>query len=341
MLIQRGFPATAIHRLGFKLARILNVRERKPFTFCFKQSLGMDGPGQLRGALQRAMTAQGHDMMTYDQAETLRTIQSTLSELAAQVSHLIAEYEAPVVTDVLSAFPAEEAGGPFAAIAPAAAIETTVAGDDFARIKGIDAVVRSLLGHLSITRYADLAAFTADDVQEVGRMLHDAKRISREGWIEQAAVLMTGRETAFSKRSALEAAVVAHVCEDEGEPADLKVKVAADLAPVLPEILSIVNTELAEAATVDAPEAVAAANTETLAGIEALPQVTQESIVLALPPLPSHQNKRRGSWVNAMATAAACIALLAVGAAAYRSLDTTGALDCKTSRCITSAAVHD
>jgi hypothetical protein len=42
-----------------------------------------------------------------------------------------------------------------------------------------------------------------------------------------------------------------------------------------------------------------------------------------------------------MATAAACIALLAVGAAAYRSLDTTGALDCKTSRCITSAAVHD
>jgi len=308
MLIQRGFPATAIHRLGFKLARILNVRERKPFTFCFKQSLGMDGPGQLRGALQRAMTAQGHDMMTYDQAETLRTIQSTLSELAAQVSHLIAEYEAPVVTDVLSAFPAEEAGGPFAAIAPAAAIETTVAGDDFARIKGIDAVVRSLLGHC---------------------------------WIEQAAVLMTGRETAFSKRSALEAAVVAHVCEDEGEPADLKVKVAADLAPVLPEILSIVNTELAEAATVDAPEAVAAANTETLAGIEALPQVTQESIVLALPPLPSHQNKRRGSWVNAMATAAACIALLAVGAAAYRSLDTTGALDCKTSRCITSAAVHD
>ena len=151
-------------------------------------------------------------MMTFDQAETLRTIQSTLAELAAQVSHLLADCETPVVADEPGAFSADEAGAPNAAIEPAAAIEPIVAGDDFARIKGIDAVARSLLGDLSITRYADLAAFTADDVQEVGRLLHDAKRISREGWIEQAAVLMAGRETAYSKRAAFETAVVAHVC---------------------------------------------------------------------------------------------------------------------------------
>ena len=275
-------------------------------------------------------------MMTFDQAETLRTIQSTLAELAAQVSHLLADCETPVVADEPGAFSADEAEGPNAAIEPAAAIEPIVAGDDFARIKGIDAVARSLLGDLSITRYADLAAFTADDVQEVGRLLHDAKRISREGWIEQAAVLMAGRETAYSKRAAFETAVVAHVCGDEGEPSDMTVEVAADFAPIMSEIQSIGEIAPLGAATVEP-----AANADALAGIEALPQVTQEAIVLSLPQLPAHQNKRRGSWVNAMATAAACIALLAVGAATYRSLNTTGAFNCKTSRCITSAAVHD
>ena len=207
-----------MHRLSFKLARILNVRERKPFTFCFKQSLGIAVPGQLRGALQRAMTAQGHDMMTFDQAETLRTIQSTLAELAAQVSHLFSRLRNARRGGRARRILSGRGRGPNAAIEPAAAIEPIVAGDDFARIKGIDAVARSLLGDLSITRYADLAAFTADDVQEVGRLLHDAKRISREGWIEQAAVLMAGRETAYSKRAAFETAVVAHVCGDEGEP---------------------------------------------------------------------------------------------------------------------------
>ena len=226
----------------------------------------------------------------------MRTIQSTLAELAAQVSHLLADCETPVVADEPGALSADEAGAPNAAIEPAAAIETVVAGDDFARIKGIDAVARSLLGDLSITRYADLAAFTTDDVQEVGRLLHDAKRISREGWIEQAAVLMAGRETAYSKRAAFETAVVTHVCGDEGEATDMTVKVVADLVPVMSEIQSI-GTPRRRCNRRDHCDRGAsrggAANTDTLAGIEALPQVTQKAIVLSLPPLPSHQSKRR------------------------------------------------
>ena len=46
-------------------------------------------------------------MMTFDQAETLRTIQSTLAELAAQVSHLLADCGTPVVADEPGAFSAD------------------------------------------------------------------------------------------------------------------------------------------------------------------------------------------------------------------------------------------
>jgi hypothetical protein len=61
--------------------------------------------------------------------------------------------------------------------------------DDLARIRGID---RALAGHLAargITRYGQIAAWRADDVRDVAASLGLGRRISRQNWIEQAALL--------------------------------------------------------------------------------------------------------------------------------------------------------
>lgn len=67
-------------------------------------------------------------------------------------------------------------------------------------IRGVDDAAADLLNSLGITAFADIAALTPEDVQELGGMLGDARRISKEGWIEQAALLARDVTTVYAER---------------------------------------------------------------------------------------------------------------------------------------------
>ena len=66
--------------------------------------------------------------------------------------------------------------------------------DDLTQIKGIGKVIESKLHALGITSFAQIAQFTAQDVERVDQVLDFKGRIERERWIEQA------RELAQNKR---------------------------------------------------------------------------------------------------------------------------------------------
>ena len=63
------------------------------------------------------------------------------------------------------------------------------ATDDLTSIRGIDAALARHLASLGVTRFADIAAWRSDDVHNVAQALGISRDISRQNWIEQAALL--------------------------------------------------------------------------------------------------------------------------------------------------------
>lgn len=72
--------------------------------------------------------------------------------------------------------------------------------DDLRHIAFIDDQVASHLNSFGILKFSDIAHFTVDQVAMVSVRFGLGNRISREQWIEQAAVLATGRATAYARR---------------------------------------------------------------------------------------------------------------------------------------------
>ena len=64
--------------------------------------------------------------------------------------------------------------------------------DDLKKISGVGPVLEKKLHALGITRYAQVAAFTAEDVARVDDALSFKGRIGREDWIGQAKMLAEG-----------------------------------------------------------------------------------------------------------------------------------------------------
>lgn len=94
------------------------------------------------------------------------------------------------------------APAPEPAPAPARAPTPTSAGaDDLARIKGVGPKLVSLLGELGVTSFAQIAAWSAVDVERIDAQLGRFKgRITRDQWIEQAKLLSAGDEAAFTDK---------------------------------------------------------------------------------------------------------------------------------------------
>ncbi len=100
----------------------------------------------------------------------------------------------------------ENAGGTAEQFAeePAAEPQPTVAlaiegGDDFQRIRAIDADLEQRLKAEGIDSFEHIAAWSASDVDRVGQLLGISDRIDREQWIEQAQILAKGGETYYSR----------------------------------------------------------------------------------------------------------------------------------------------
>lgn len=66
--------------------------------------------------------------------------------------------------------------------------------DDLKQIKGVGKVIEPELNALGITSFAQIARFTAQDIERVDRVLDFKGRIQREHWVDQA------RELAKRKR---------------------------------------------------------------------------------------------------------------------------------------------
>ncbi|RWC95286.1 MAG: proton-conducting membrane transporter [Mesorhizobium sp.] len=84
--------------------------------------------------------------------------------------------------------------------APAADKPATGTADNLRRLIGIGPVNEKLLKGLGVTSYAQIAAWTADDVKRIEEVLNFDGRIAREQWIEQAKLLAAGDETEFARR---------------------------------------------------------------------------------------------------------------------------------------------
>ena len=61
--------------------------------------------------------------------------------------------------------------------------------DPLHKIRGIDEGLARSLGDLGIRQFSQIALWTHTDVAHVSRALHLGRRVSRENWIEQAALL--------------------------------------------------------------------------------------------------------------------------------------------------------
>lgn len=63
-------------------------------------------------------------------------------------------------------------------------------GDDLTRIRGIGPAFDRALRSLGVNRYAQIAAWSEADIEEIARKLKSSsRRIRREGWVESAAAL--------------------------------------------------------------------------------------------------------------------------------------------------------
>jgi large subunit ribosomal protein L21 len=66
--------------------------------------------------------------------------------------------------------------------------------DDLKKISGVGPVLEKKLNALGITTYAQVAAFSEEDIERVDDVLNFKGRIARENWPEQAAKLAVGSE---------------------------------------------------------------------------------------------------------------------------------------------------
>ena len=86
-------------------------------------------------------------------------------------------------------------------LAPAPASAPAAAADDLARIKGVGPKLVALLGELGVTSFAQIAAWTDEDVTRIDAQLgRFAGRITRDQWVEQAKLLAARDEAGFAER---------------------------------------------------------------------------------------------------------------------------------------------
>ncbi len=71
--------------------------------------------------------------------------------------------------------------------------------DDLRRIRGVDADTERRLKEFGVSRYQDIANWSATDVGRFATVLGTGSRIDSERWIDQAKILARGEETEFAR----------------------------------------------------------------------------------------------------------------------------------------------
>jgi len=73
-----------------------------------------------------------------------------------------------------------------AKVSAKAAPSAAPSGDDLTRISGVGPVMVKKLADAGITSFAQIAAFTADEIADIDEKLNFKGRIDRDNWVEQA-----------------------------------------------------------------------------------------------------------------------------------------------------------
>lgn len=74
-------------------------------------------------------------------------------------------------------------------------------GDDLGRIKGVGPKLKALLASLGVTTYAQIAAWTEEDIAKIDAQLGAfAGRATRDNWVEQAKLLASGDTAAYEAK---------------------------------------------------------------------------------------------------------------------------------------------
>ncbi|MBL8565052.1 MAG: hypothetical protein JNM89_04980 [Hyphomicrobiaceae bacterium] len=159
------------------------------------------------------------------------------TDAPAEIVELIAEAaELPATAEI-----AETTDAP-AEIVELIAEAAAIAADNLLLIRGMDDETATLLNGKGMT-FAAMTGWRAADIAELAL---DARRVASEGWIEQAAVLATGRLTHFAARV------------ERGELACVVAKMDEIALPALASI----SVTTADIETVAAEEAITEAITE-------------------------------------------------------------------------------
>lgn len=104
-------------------------------------------------------------------------------------------------TALIDAPPAAAIVVPVAAEAPVAAAAVAAGGDDLTRIKGLGPKLSRLLADLGVTRFEQIAAWTDADIAEIDAQLGAfAGRPTRDAWVEQARLLVSGDAAAYEAK---------------------------------------------------------------------------------------------------------------------------------------------
>ncbi len=150
-----------------------------------------DGPGIARDVLAEGAAPAQRNQALIDAPRGIDIIQGPLSAAANSQSTAAA----PMGTDA-------EAGpevAPAPAPEPEAAPAAPGAGDDLTRIKGLGPKLAALLGEFGITSYAQIAAWTPEEIERIDAKLgRFSGRIARDQWVQQAQLLAAGDESGFA-----------------------------------------------------------------------------------------------------------------------------------------------
>lgn len=223
------------------------------------------------------------------EVETVTTVAANAAVVAETKDEVVAEHEAaPVaVTEVTKIVATDDT--------------SVTAMDDLGLIAGIDQSAKDVLSAASITTYEQIVELSPAAVAEINEKLSSKGRVSRECWIEQAALLAAGNTTKHA--DAVKDGTVAAI-------------VAAE--PVEPEV-----TAVAEMATATlASEPVVAEASPTVTALVPVTQPAGDNVVALVPAAQRLRSqkasmpsvRRSGRWTRSIAAA---LAVAAIGFGAY------------------------
>jgi NADH-quinone oxidoreductase subunit E len=128
----------------------------------------------------------------------------TISRTEEDAAKIAARSDAPPKAEIEAekiARPEEGTVAPEPEGDPTDVPQTSAGADDLKLLKGVGPTIEKKLHANGVTTFAQIAAWSPEDVAAMDDKLAFKGRIDRDGWIEQAKVLAAGGQTEFSSRT--------------------------------------------------------------------------------------------------------------------------------------------